>query len=67
MDSGNFASLDDKIAAGVSKVAHGTIDNAKEKFAIQEIFTKGRRALKMIYDHREISETYGALLRVQDL
>ena len=38
LDSGKFASLDAKLAAGIAKVAQGdlgrTINNAKEKFAI---------------------------------
>ncbi len=60
MDGGKFALPKAKLAAGTAKVAQGrlgrTINNAKEKFAVQGIRTKLRQALKMIYDRYKISE-----------
>ncbi len=65
VDSGRFASLGPKFAAGIGKVAQvdlgRTISNTKEKFAIQGIFVKRRQAARMIYDHYKVSETDGAL------
>ena len=70
-NSGDFASLDAKLAAGIARVAQGdlgrAISTAKERLALKGIFMKGRQALKMIYDHYRISETEGSLLELQDL
>ena len=70
-NSGEFASLDAKLAAGIARVAQGDLGRAisteKEKLAEKGIFMKGRRALRMIHDHYRISETEGALLELQDL
>ena len=40
---------------------------AKERFALKGVFMKGRQALKMVYDHYNISETEGSLFELQDL
>ena len=70
-NSGEFASLGAKLAAGVAKVALGdlgrSISTAKERMAMKGVFMKGRQALKLVYDHYKISETEGALWELQDL
>jgi hypothetical protein len=70
-DSGEFASLDAKLAAGIARVAQGdlgrAISTAEEQSALKGFFRKGRQALRMIYDHYRISETEGSLLELQDL
>ena len=70
-DSGEFPTVDSKLAAALSKAIHGEfarrINIMKEEHASRGKLFKGRQILFLIYQHYRTTEAEGQMLDLQDL
>ena len=70
-NSGEFPTLDAKLAAALSRASHGEyarrINITKEEYATRGMLLKGRQILWLVYQHYKTSEVEGDMLDMQDL